>query len=56
MNKFSFTTFLLLLVMFQKLFAQVDNITFVNTGAMNVAPNGASGVSLFVRMQCGSLQ
>lgn len=48
MNKFSITTFLLLLVMTQELFAQVDNITFVNTGAMNVAPNGVSGVSLFV--------
>lgn len=48
MNKFSNTTFLLLLLMFQNLFAQVDNVTFVNTGAMNVAPNGVSGVSLFV--------
>ena len=48
MNKLLITTFVLLLVMFQSLFAQVDNVTFVNTGAMNVAPNGVSGVSLFV--------
>lgn len=48
MNKLSLTTFIIFLLLFQGLFAQVNRVTFVNTGAMNVSPNGVSGVSLFV--------
>lgn len=48
MKKFYCVFVTLFFLSFQFSSAQVNTVTFVNTGAINVAPNGASGVSLYV--------